>query len=146
MISIKVYGSRAAVKLKKEIAAASSFYLRELMPRKRSIQIKIYLVKNLIKDETVHGDCCQDECNNYTIRLNYDECSGVILCTLAHEFVHLKQFDHNELKFYSANHGKVRWKGMIYDNYNYDECPWEIEANSQEIHLYTAYLDSLIVT
>ena len=49
--------------------------------------------------------------------------------TLAHEMVHAKQFLRKELD------GNL-WKKRNYDNVEYDDQPWEKEANKMEKRLY----------
>ena len=49
--------------------------------------------------------------------------------TLAHEMVHAKQFLRKELD------GNL-WKKRNYDNVEYDDQPWEKEANRLEERLY----------
>lgn len=55
------------------------------------------------------------------------------LITLAHEMVHAKQYAYGEL-----NEEMTTWHGAKYDpdNMNYDDMPWEIEAESVALELY----------
>lgn len=145
MISIKVYGSNRDKRLKRLLSDVSHFYLKQLLPRKRNIRIRIQLIRGLVESEKVFGDCYQcykdDPDEDYIIRLHHDESYHAIMVTLAHEFVHLKQYDRNELCFYAKNPSAARWKGKIYEDYDYEKSPWEIEANSKELQLYHSYIE-----
>jgi hypothetical protein len=146
MICIKVYGSSKNRKLKGLLTRAAYHYLKRLLPKKRNVRISIQLVKDLALKERVFGDCYQcykdDPDEDYIIRLHNDGSEATMLVTLAHEFVHLKQYDRNELCFYAQNPSAARWKGKIYKDYNYETAPWEVEANFREIGLYESFLES----
>jgi hypothetical protein len=146
MICIKVYGSSKNRKLKGLLIAAAHHYLKQLMPKKRNVRITIQLIKDLALNERVFGDCYQcyrdDPDEDYIIRLHYDDSEYVMLITLAHEFVHLKQYDRNELRFYAQAPSAARWKGKMYKDYNYETAPWEVEANFRENALYDSFLES----
>lgn len=65
-----------------------------------------------------------------------------LLCTLAHELVHVKQFAKNELG--AAVQGcRQRWNGNYIDTekLNYWDQPWEIEAYGREYGLFVRYCD-----
>lgn len=69
----------------------------------------------------------------------------LLLTTLAHELVHLKQFARGELKNFSVD--AYKWKGELVDipesKAKYVKTPWEQEAYSREKELYDVFLDEL---
>jgi hypothetical protein len=146
MICIKVYGSNSDKRLKRLLHDVSYFYLKQLLPRKRNIRIKIQLVKGLVESEKVFGDCYQcykdDPDEDYIIRLHHDESYHAIMVVLAHEFVHLKQYDRRELVLYSGDNEGARWKGVYCSEYDYDSAPWEKEADEYELELYMTFFEN----
>ena len=59
--------------------------------------------------------------------------------TLLHELWHVYQHVKGFLK---DKHGKRLWKGTDHSLINYDEQPWEQEANAMEVILFEDYLTS----
>jgi hypothetical protein len=70
----------------------------------------------------------------------------LMLLTLAHESIHIKQYATGELIDYlnQPNHNKCKWKGKVYNDarsfLQYWELPWEIEAHGREKALYYNFL------
>jgi hypothetical protein len=144
MININVYGVGSNTDLKKLIKSAASSYLKALLPRKRKVNIKIEVVTGLESSEGVFGECYEynsDEYYKYVIRLDNNSSTQTLLVTLAHEFIHLKQYDRKELRFYTKDFDSARWKGQLYENYDYDTAPWEVEANDRELALYNDFIN-----
>ena len=52
--------------------------------------------------------------------------------TMTHELVHAKQFLRGELN----SEGGWRWKGKKANGYEYDNQPWEVEANKLEADIF----------
>ena len=146
MIKIKIYGTRSDRRLKKLLSAASAYYLQELLPRVRKIRIKVQCIPSLVQRENVYGDCgfCGDEEPNFDYIIRLDNCDSyhLMLTTLAHEFVHLKQYVRKELSFYVNNHSAARWKKIYCSDYDYELAPWEKEADSRELELYLKFFES----
>ena len=102
------------------------------MPRKRNIEIRIKLVKDMLVNENTYGECYDLDASPdslyYTIRLDYSDSDNIIR-TLAHEMVHIKQFARGELRMLYTGYC-AKWKGTKYvDTVDYETCPWEVEAN-----------------
>lgn len=71
------------------------------------------------------------------------------LISLSHELVHVKQFYFREFLVDFENNRAV-WKGKVYkvdfsserfNNYEYWDCPWEIEAHGLEKGLIQQWMD-----
>jgi hypothetical protein len=137
VIKFSIYGCGADKRLKRRIGAAAVFFLKALIPRKRNIEIRIKLVKGMLANENTYGECYDLDASQhndyYTIRLDYnDNDTDTLIRTLAHEMIHIKQFSRGELRMLYSGYC-ARWKGKNYpDNTDYEECPWEIEANALE--------------
>lgn len=144
MIKFSIYGCGADKRLKRRIGAAAVFFLKALMPRKRNIEIRIKLVKDMLTNESIHGECYDLDASQhddyYTIRLDYSDVD-TITRTLAHEMIHIKQFSRGELRMLYSSGYFARWKGENYaDDTDYEECPWEMEANTLEPALSSAFI------
>jgi hypothetical protein len=75
----------------------------------------------------------------YMVIINVNQSVKDIGLTLAHEFVHVKQFARGQLK---TARGRVRWAGKpVKEGLDYLSQPWEVEAFSrQELLLRRALL------
>lgn len=98
----------------------------------------IRLKPNLMKDEVSWGymECLSPY--SYVITLDADLDEVTQLQTLAHEMVHVKQFHRGEL----SERGPVfKWKGSVVDpkKVEYDDFPWEIEAEEMQQTLYSKF-------
>ena len=144
MINLAVYGTGRNLSLKNLIQRAAMSYLKMLLPLKRKVNIKIEVVDELESSEGVFGECYEygsDDYYKYVIRLDNNKSRQIMLVTLAHEFIHLKQYDKKELRFYSKDHDSARWKGQLYKNYDYETAPWEVEASEGELVLYNNFIN-----
>jgi len=133
---VKVYGCSKTPTRKDLVRRAAVYFLKLLLPRKRKIQIDIHLEEDLITKESVYGECyhMSKSPSKYKIRLDKDMNDLTLITTLAHEFIHVKQFDRNELAFlYSCS----RWHGEYYpdDEFIESEEPWEVEPRERESDL-----------
>lgn len=86
--------------------------------------------------EYTYGECyhMQKSPSKYKIRLDNDSNVVSLIETLAHEFVHVRQFDSKELVFFS---NCSRWLGKYYSDDAFDETeqPWEVEPREREAPL-----------
>jgi hypothetical protein len=138
---VKVTGCKNE-KLKQEIIKASHFFAKELLSHQMIPHIE---VKIMFKTRLVDlGNCMITHVNEWNkprtfeIQLRKGRSLTSTLCTLAHEFVHLKQFARNEL---ADDHSY--WKGFYIDpeTIDYEDQPWEIEAAFKERILFHLYRD-----
>lgn len=136
--TLRIYGCKDKPALREDIREASKFFINKLIPRKRILHISIKRRKDLIKKSGTFGECWQlDEPHSFDILLDADLSRKDCLTTLAHEFVHVKQFCRHELKF---GHKIDTWCGKkYYHGAAYESLPWEKEATRLETKLYDAY-------
>lgn len=125
--------------LKDQIERAAHFYAKELLSAQMIKHISVTIeFRTAIKDL---GNCMIVDFNDWNkarffeIQLKRHKSYSATLRTLAHEFVHLKQFAKGEL-----NDGNTKWKGeLICEETPYYDLPWEVEAASLEAILYGLY-------
>lgn len=123
-----------------ELKRAALFFGRELLSRQMFSHIEVEI--NLTTTIRDLGDCCITHYNDWNkaryfeIRLRKPRSLPLMIKTLAHEMVHLKQFAKGEL-----NDDHTKWKGFYIDSESIDyfDQPWEIEAASLEAVLYIMY-------
>jgi hypothetical protein len=138
MKRIRVYGCLDKPKLKKEIREAASLFIQDLLPRKRKYDITITISSDLSKKVGSFGECWSWSRNEYTVKIDGSQTKKNIFKTLAHEFVHVKQFSVGELKFLTKFDV---WQGTVYyHGAKYESLPWEKEANRYEKILYNKHI------
>ena len=124
---------------------AATFFIKELMPRMRTLTVNINLNPHFRDNTDCYGDCLWSELSSKPreFDMNLDSSDNEIMIqTLAHEMVHVKQWARGELKDF-AGYKKARWKKTMIDceKTKYDDLPWEIEAHKLEKILYDKWLN-----
>lgn len=140
MKRIRIYGCKNK-RFKEKLRKAALFYRESLLPRKRKLDIVICLIPNLVEEFGAFGECWEgDTPNNFRITLDGKVSQKSILQTLAHEFVHVKQFAKGELKYLQKGD---KWCGSVYSSKTpYSKQPWEKEAKKLETKLYSEWMFS----
>jgi|TARA_Y100000389_G_scaffold10122_1_gene9453 hypothetical protein len=122
------------------------FCKSKLMPRMHSLELNIRL-RDFGKDES-YGYCIPTDYadaarpREFDIDINKKIKLRRLLETVAHEFVHVKQFARGEL-YESGRTNKHRWKGKwLPKEPTYWDQPWEIEAHGREIGLFIRYCEA----
>ena len=128
MISISIEGGTAKQRDLGEDAIR--FFVKTLMPRKRSLKIDLQ-IKNLIKDD-VAGLCEHVDRNEVIIQSHSRGTLYDYISFLAHESIHMKQFVTGELKTVNR---KELWHGEDFTDVAYRKQPWEIEAWNRQHEL-----------
>ncbi len=126
----------------REFVSATKWMCSLLLSTKmtKNIIIKINLKKqNGLKGSTEPLDCLIKP-REFEVCIDPSMSRDNILCTLAHELVHVKQFAKNELGA-AVQGSRQKWNGdyIDYDKLNYWDLPWEIEAYGREYGLYVRY-------
>ena len=142
MKHIKVYGCSENPVRKDLVRRAAVYFLNHLLPRKRNIEICIFVQDNLIEKDCIYGECyhIKKSPSKYKIRLDNCHDEYTLIETLAHEFVHVRQFDKGELAFMNKCN---RWRGKYYQTDEFDETeePWEVEPRECESVLATEFFN-----
>lgn len=107
-----------------------------------NLQITIN-IKNSNMDNAL-GYCLPQERNHlprrFLIELYGRISKRQLMQTLVHELVHVKQFAHNELKFFQRSSCN-RWQDtVIGEETDYWDQPWEVEARSLEEPLFDTWV------
>jgi hypothetical protein len=130
---------------RKLVESAAWSYAERLIGKRllNTLYIDIKLVRNLTDKEGMEGSCIWDEWESkstprsYTIELDSSVSLRNILISLAHEFVHVKQWISGEMYEYEEPN-KVRFmkKKVDTSKLNYFDYPWEIEAFGRQLGLF----------
>jgi len=141
MKRIRIYGCTNKPNLKNQIRSASECFIQCLIPLKKKYDITITLYKNLLAEEEAYGECWCENKNSFCLRIEKEMEMETIIKTLAHEFVHLKQFAKGELKFLNKHN---MWNGRVFcHSSNYNNTPWEKEATEFENLLFESWKQTL---
>lgn len=110
--------------------------------KRHKIAIEV-LHRGLLR-EGVYGWCSVIDCNwrprTFLIELHNQMNTEEYTKTLFHELYHILQHIRGDLR----NKRGIRcWKGINCDDLEYEEQPWELEANLKEEELYQEYLTTL---
>ena len=140
--------TRGGSKTQKKYVKSMADFCGEMLLGSRlypKIELRIELVKNLMKKEKIYGDAIWEDDERYpkefTIRADASQPLRRVLETIAHEMVHVKQYAKNELHEYTMKKGH-RYKGEFFsDKLNYWDEPWEIEAHGREIGLFVRWAE-----
>lgn len=122
---------------------ALSFYLEYLLPQSKVKRLDIEVVNR--QDIPFEAACMKIGGGQYLIEIRDDIANylEVLLITLAHEAVHIKQYCTGELNIAYTKHDVIDvWKGKRYRNTDYDDQPWEQEAYGLEQPLYIDYMSA----
>lgn len=117
-----------------EILEASFFFIRELLPKCRKLEVNIFF--DAIGSYDAFVEKLEDR--HYEIYVNPRRKKTRQMIFLAHEFVHIKQYVLNEM---SDGDNGIIWKGDLYEqDKQYDVIPWEDEAYTREEELYNKWI------
>jgi hypothetical protein len=127
-------------KINKKYREAIEFFASNLFTPQMKRHIEIRVRKRDLG--TWHGFVSIEDYNvlnqprSFVIELHKGDNEAEQLKTLAHELVHVRQYARNEL-----NDEMNTWKGRYVDSdaIDYNDQPWEIEANKLGNELYELY-------
>ena len=135
-------------KIKRNICKkAALWYANRLISEKKLNNkiIKIIFEENLLKNTGMLGECADDEEEKNVFYIYLDSSLSIkeTLLSLAHEMCHVKQFINGELK--NLRGPFCKWYGtkLNYEEIDYWDHPWEIDAHGREKGLYFRFKESL---
>lgn len=111
------------------------------LPINRSFGIDIDICKN-DKNDGLEAYLDIDEEADYTIMINQDLCMGQIMMAIAHEMIHIHQYERGDLN-YDEISNEWWWKDKIVHvkRYkHYENIPWEKEAYGGERQLFDSFM------
>jgi len=122
------------------VQRASQFYAEQLFPKQllRHLVVSVKFSKHLdaFGYTSIEKRNSKGAAREFLIELHPYITGKEILKTLAHEFVHVKQYVYEEL-----NESQTEWQGEAIDSdsMDYYELPFEIEAFGREAGLFTNF-------
>ena len=115
-----------------------NWFISKYVPKHK---IEIEIVHRGLKREFVYAWCSVQDCDwkprNFLIEIQSNLSQKDYIQTLLHELYHCYQHIRGDLR---DVRGVRCWKGIKWEDENYDNMPWEIEAREQEETLYLEYL------
>jgi hypothetical protein len=109
--------------------------------RKKKLHIDIVFVKDLFKNNNTYANCVWEDDykrpNEFTIQMDPDQRIQLLLNSLAHELVHVKQWAKGEYYELVSKPKVYKFNGKLVDTQKVDywDTPWEIEAHGRAIGL-----------
>ena len=120
---------------RKYVESITEFCIKTLMPRMRTLDIKI----KLCSPKGALGYCLELDTNReFEIEVDRTQSLRKLLETVAHEMVHVKQYARREL-----HPSTDTWLGKTYNpkKVSYWDLPWEIEAHGREVGLFVRWCE-----
>lgn len=128
------------------IHSVCEFYSNELKLQKSKYSLVVRLIPKMTKDQGIHGGVSQ--CENKILEMLLDSSMrfDMMISTIAHEMIHVKQYAKGQLKarLKSNNKTEFKWLGKVYKEKNYYDNPWEIDAFRNEKLLLNKLLKILV--
>jgi hypothetical protein len=110
-------------------------------PKQDKLNIEVTFKKNLFKKTNQFANCIwEDEYYrpfDFTIQIDPDQKIQLLLNSLAHELVHVKQWAKGEFYQLQRERSVYKFNGQRFDTEKIDywDTPWEIEAHGRAIGL-----------
>ena len=114
------------------------------------INVTCKIRRNMFDEISAYGLCLISNENktkklrNFIIYVDANLRQRMLLQTIAHEMVHIKQWATGQLNDINSKDKKVWFDGMPYDDekLDYFDLPWEIEAHGREMGLFVRWAES----
>lgn len=127
----------------KKLKSLSSFVLKKFFTdyMRNKLEIDVYFQKNLFKNKNTYGNCIWEDTHRnpreFTIQMEPNQKISLLLNTLAHELVHVKQWAKGEYYELCSKPKVYKFNGKLVDTAKVDywDTPWEIEAHGRAIGL-----------
>lgn len=109
--------------------------------KQKKMRITVNFKKELFSKQDMYGNCIWEDDSfrpeEFTIEMEPDQKLGLLLNTLAHELVHVKQWAKGEYYQLWREKNVYKFNGKRYDceKVDYWDTPWEIEAHGRAIGL-----------
>ena len=122
----------------------SHFVLKKFFKTQKmrdSLEIHVHLHDDYFKKTDMYGDCIWEDQHfrpkEFTINVDVSQKDGLVLNTIAHELVHVKQWAKGEMYELQSIRNCYKYKGLKVDRKKLDywDLPWEIEAHGHAIGL-----------
>ena len=125
------------------IKSLSEFVLDKFFnkPKKEKLNIEVTFEKGLFKKTNQYANCIWEDQHHrpeeFTIQIDPDQKIQLLLNSLAHELVHVKQWAKGEFYQLQRERSVYKFNGQRFDTEKVDywDTPWEIEAHGRAIGL-----------
>lgn len=143
MINVRIYNCPDKI-MRTRIRQAAFFCIEKLLPKKRRLDIRIFIKKDLLENDKMIGSCSADDFSvnrrhfDFTIHIEQSLDLKDTISILAHELTHIKQYATGQLLYDFKNPEISIWEGKKYDDNKiaYEDQPWEKDAVKQEVALF----------
>lgn len=127
----------------KKLKSLSNFVLKKFFTEymRSKLEIDVYFKKDLFKNNNTYGNCIWEDTHRnareFTIQIDPHQKISLLLNTLAHELVHVKQWAKGEYYELCSRPKVYKFNGKYVDTAKVDywDTPWEIEAHGRAIGL-----------
>jgi hypothetical protein len=140
---VEVYGVRG--KLKRKLQDFTEWLGYELMGERLASNVEVTVIVSKFEgcERGFYGFAEYQDCNirprEFIVRINKTIPEQLILETLAHEMVHVKQEAKGEKQERFRGGHRLLWKGKDHTKTSYNRQPWEREAYRLEKKLVERY-------
>ena len=125
------------------IKSLAEFVLNKFFnkPKKEKLNIEVTFKKGLFEKTNQYANCIwEDEYYrpfDFTIQIDPDQKIQLLLNSIAHELVHVKQWAKGEFYQLQRERSVYKFNGQKFDTKKLDywDTPWEIEAHGRAIGL-----------
>jgi len=110
-------------------------------PKKDKLNIVVTYKKGLFEETDQYANCIWEDGHyrpfDFTIQIDPDQKIQLLLNSLAHELVHVKQWAKGEFYQLQRERSVYKFNGQRFDTEKIDywDTPWEIEAHGRAIGL-----------
>jgi hypothetical protein len=143
MISIRIYRCED-LKEREILRQGIRFFIKELLPKKKKLKLKIIVDDRLMDEHGFAGSCSPDDYervkdSNNLFTINVYSKLNIIdkLSILAHELTHVKQYVTGQLAHHKKDEDITLWEGKEFkeSKIKYERQPWERDAVKFEVKL-----------
>ena len=145
MLEIDITGGTALQK--SLINSAAKHYVNFLLGDPGHLLLTIRLKPDLFAKYGCKADCIildeDDDFREYEIRVDSKMHMPALLRCLAHEIVHVSQYEKGHLKDGTSAFQNI-WKGKVWDirEHDYYDLPWEREAYGMEVGMFERFVSA----
>jgi len=126
-----------------KLKSLTNFVLKKFFTKymRDKLIIDIHFKKDLFKNQNQYGNCIWEDTHRnsreFTIQIDPNQKISLLLNTLAHELVHVKQWAKGEYYELCSRPKVYKFNGKYVDTAKVDywDTPWEIEAHGRAIGL-----------
>ena len=141
---IKLYSTKLVGKANSELLMSLAKFILDKFftkPKQNKLNIVVTFKKGLFESTNQYANCIWEDEHyrpfDFTIEIDPDQKIQLLLNSLAHELVHVKQWAKGEFYQLQRERSVYKFNGQKFDTKKLDywDTPWEIEAHGRAIGL-----------